>query len=356
MKIDLLLCSALLTLAIGCAKQEPYFRVSPQQGTYNFPVEGGVYDINVETSSATWTATATAGVFSVTKNEAGVQVKASPFYTSSSSTREDDITITAEGFETITVHFSQPSYYLNTNKTSFSFDDEGGSFEIAINSNMSWQITVDSDWITVAEKTGEGKKNVSVQVSPNTNTEASTGTITVKAESLMFTVSVTRDGFKTKYALGDIYPDTSNPQGVVISISNGGRTGKAIALKDSYGRWSNESFLVGTSATDGMNNTNKAIQRGDKVGGYQIFYICRAKGENWYLPALNEVESAVSVIKSLSDKEALWQSYGWESLGTVIMTSTEASATQYQAWQTGSTPFKNLNKSTTTYSRAMCQF
>ena len=305
---------------------------------------------------STWTAKALKGVFSVIKNESGVQVKASPFYTSASSSREDDVTISAEGFETTTIHFTQPSYYLNTNKTSFSFDDEGGSFEMAIYSNMSWQITVDADWITVAEMSGEGKKDVSVQVSPNTDIQASTGTITVKAESLMFTVSVTRDGFKTKYALGDIYPDTSNPQGVVVSISNGGRTGKAIALKDSYGRWSNESFLLGTSATDGMNNTNKAIQRGEKVGGYQIFFICRSKGDNWYLPALKEVEDAVSVIKSLSEKESIWQTYGWESLGTIIMTSTEASATQYQAWQTGSTPFKNLGKSTTTYSRAMCQF
>lgn len=356
MKDRLFFYIILIAFAFGCAKQEPFFRISPQQGSYSFPVEGGLYEIGVETSSSTWTAKASTGVFNVIKNESGVQVKATPFYTSISSSREDDVTISAEGFETITIHFTQPSYYLNTNKTSFSFDDEGGSFEMTINSNMPWHIAVDSDWITVGEISGEGKKNVSVQVSPNTAPQATTGTISVKAESLEFTVSVVRDGFKPKYALGDIYPDTSNPMGVVVSISNGGRNGKAIALKDSYGRWSNESFLVGTNATDGMNNTNKAIQRGDKVGGYQIFYICRAKGENWYLPALNEVENAVSVINSLSDKESFWKEYGWEALGSIIMTSTEASAVQYQAWQTGSTPFKNLNKTTTTYSRAMCQF
>lgn len=117
------------------------------------------------------------------------------------------------------------------------------------------------------------------------------------------------------YAVGDAYPDASNPIAVVYEVSDGGKSGKAILLKTyTNATWWSQSGANfdpkedgAKDADNGLNNMNtiKAQQYWDVR--YPIFVTVSKLGANWYIPALNE-------LKYLNDNKATINPY-IESLG-----------------------------------------
>lgn len=113
------------------------------------------------------------------------------------------------------------------------------------------------------------------------------------------------------YAVGDPYPDATNPIGVVFYIERDDATkGKIVSLDETGDMvWSTESITTGvTDGDDGFANTN-AIKNLPSYSAdkYPPVAWCLNKGTRWYLPAwrelrtLTEAKDAVnSTLNSLS--------------------------------------------------------
>ena len=125
------------------------------------------------------------------------------------------------------------------------------------------------------------------------------------------------------YQVGDYYDDGKR-LGVVFAVSDDGRHGKIVSLNQTYEEWCTDGLfkkksVVGASSySDGKSNTDKVIARADSEK-YPAFQWCRAKGDEWYLPSLEELKllSQVrdKVNKTLIDKsmEELNGTY-WSSM------------------------------------------
>lgn len=152
-------------------------------------------------------------------------------------------------------------------------------------------------------------------------TKTRTTSITVPAGSVTSMGAKFLINTKT-YAVGDAYPSDSNPQGIVFSTTDEGRSGLVVALKDCVG---NDSFgqqasgdlgdywafnwgpstvpgiaLSLTNANDGLANTELALNN----SAYPAFAAIKAYREetantNWYLPASNEMSVLMNVIGGL---------------------------------------------------------
>lgn len=96
------------------------------------------------------------------------------------------------------------------------------------------------------------------------------------------------------YKKGDYYNDGTK-EGVVFDVWDGGKHGKIVSLDQEKLNWCtkvqfDKQIVVGTtSETDGKVNTDIVMARTDSVE-YPAFVWCRNKGEDWYLPAKEELE------------------------------------------------------------------
>lgn len=125
---------------------------------------------------------------------------------------------------------------------------------------------------------------------------AGTAQITAKAgdASASCTVTVEAPAAAT-YAVGDLY-DVDGVKGVVCWVDAEGTSGKIVSM-DQGGivntglMWCIEEALkTGASdRADGKANTAKIMQMGKPAGTFPACEWCVAKGEGWYLPAIEEV-------------------------------------------------------------------
>ena len=102
------------------------------------------------------------------------------------------------------------------------------------------------------------------------------------------------------YEIGDIY-DRNGVKGIVVMTHNGGRNGVIMSVDEACLVWSTlkRKQLKKTGATnrqDGEQNM-AAIEQYIAENGlswkdFPAFEWCRAKGEGWYLPSINEIWSA----------------------------------------------------------------
>ena len=97
------------------------------------------------------------------------------------------------------------------------------------------------------------------------------------------------------YKVGDYYNENGK-QGVVFEVSGGGRHGKIVSLDETEAPWDSRfKFFNGTktganSMSDGKANTDKIMSRSDSEY-FEAFVWCRNKGDDWYLPAKEELKA-----------------------------------------------------------------
>ena len=106
---------------------------------------------------------------------------------------------------------------------------------------------------------------------------------------------------ETIYSIGDIY-DQNGIKGVVVMLSDGGRHGVIMSLDGVCLAWCNlhrkqqKRAIGATDRHDGQKNmvaVEKYIaENGLSWSNFPAFEWCRAKGEGWYLPSINELWSA----------------------------------------------------------------
>lgn len=124
-----------------------------------------------------------------------------------------------------------------------------------------------------------------------TLTKSRTSSFTVNAGEITKIGASFVLGTKT-YSVGDLY-GVNGVKGVVFETSNGGRSGKVIALQDAsadptlWGPTSASGLAGVTDANDGSVNMEKVLAAG--IDNYPAFKACYENGKNWYLPAINEL-------------------------------------------------------------------
>lgn len=96
------------------------------------------------------------------------------------------------------------------------------------------------------------------------------------------------------YGVGDYYNDGTK-QGVVFEATVDGMHGKIVSLDQTEKEWCTEEqyskeIIEGALSKDnGKVNTDKVMACSDSKE-YPAFKWCRAKGKDWYLPAIDELE------------------------------------------------------------------
>ena len=109
---------------------------------------------------------------------------------------------------------------------------------------------------------------------------------------------------ETIYGIGDIY-DKNGIKGVVIMLTDGGRHGLIMSLDEACLPWCNlhrkkqKKAMGASDRHDGMMNMlaiEKYIAENNlSWSNFPAFEWCRAKGEGWYLPSINEIWSAGTI-------------------------------------------------------------
>ena len=100
--------------------------------------------------------------------------------------------------------------------------------------------------------------------------------------------------YKSTYKVGDYYDDGTK-QGVVFYVDSSGQHGKIVSLDQVEKQWCSRAqydkhIVVGASSmSDGKANTDKVMSHSDSAE-YPAFVWCRAKGNDWYLPAIDELK------------------------------------------------------------------
>jgi len=119
------------------------------------------------------------------------------------------------------------------------------------------------------------------------------------------------------YAVGDVYPFMGTPLGIVFEISNDGKNGKVVALKEKAARWGTQGkdeSIDGIALIRDADNGKEATQNMVKArknssnfaGDYAAFHwIYTEMNENddtgiWYMPAKNELRSLYAAISGLT--------------------------------------------------------
>lgn len=89
----------------------------------------------------------------------------------------------------------------------------------------------------------------------------------------------------SSYAIGDLYPDAINPEGVVFDVSDGGLHGKIVSLDEvSDMRWSYDITWMSNCSDANDGSLNKMSRSRSGLATW-----CYDHGEGWYCPARYEL-------------------------------------------------------------------
>lgn len=155
-------------------------------------------------------------------------------------------------------------------------------------------------------------------------------------------ITVDQDYLTTApYDIGDYYNENGK-EGVVFDVWDGGRHGKIVSMDetrvegDTRVIWSDDKgkFINGTrtyadSENDGKANTDKIMARSDR-DYFPAFTWCRAKGDSWYLPAVNELKE---IFRNEETINATLSKHGVRFVELGYWSSTETS--EIGAWAVG---------------------
>ena len=115
---------------------------------------------------------------------------------------------------------------------------------------------------------------------------------TQKVESNVISIPQPVSAPAKTYKVGDYYNENGK-EGVVFEVYADGKHGKIISLDETRTEWDLRNYdehplTYADSESDGKANTDKIMSRSDNKYS-KAFKWCRAKGEDWYLPAKDEL-------------------------------------------------------------------
>lgn len=191
---------------------------------------------------------------------------------------------------------------------------KGGTYDILIRSNAS-QITasVDAasqDWL----KADVTPRCLTLTYTTNDSGTERIGSVHLNVDGEQeLTVSLTLPPYFTtvdgqSFAVGDIYYEEGKPMGVIFWVDSADPTiAKAVSLDRTGGAWSTvgTNFVGAWSKVDGQANTDliRASEEG-KNGSIPALAFCDAHGDDWYWPAINELEELFTAWNGTSIEES----------------------------------------------------
>ena len=110
-----------------------------------------------------------------------------------------------------------------TGGTEFSFTEEAGSGTVTFTSNTDWTATASESWVTVSPTSGAGSDQpakITITCEPNTDTEARTATVTIKAGELTKTVTINQEGAPAEDWYAKAAPELKNGDKVLATNRN----------------------------------------------------------------------------------------------------------------------------------------
>ena len=255
--------------------------------TITAPESAEIWVNNIMKGSGSWTGTLTAGTYIFEARKAG--------YRTTSITRQIS---SKEQNQKYTLPAPTPIYgSLLVSGTPIMAD-------VTLDGNAVGRIPLEMGNILIGNHTlVVSKAGYNSQTQTITVTEGKTTTVNISLTKQSAPVSSTPSGQITSgnsvYKVGDYYNDGVK-EGVVFEVSADGRSGKILNLQQAPGKvvWAadkaEQKRLIGTKYTDdGQKNTNivKAISGWQTK--YPSFNWCASLGNDWYLPAQEEVKKFV---------------------------------------------------------------
>lgn len=136
-------------------------------------------------------------------------------------------------------------------------------------------------------------------------------------------ISVTTSTAPT-YAIGDLYPNAENPEGVVYYVYSNGTHGKIVSLIESSNiKWDSRDnasnyFIGATSTTDGSYNTNKMSSSYHPI---KVWIDANfGTGSEWYCPARDELAYMLDRVETIN---TTLTNNGYSRIDNIFWSSTE---------------------------------
>lgn len=154
------------------------------------------------------------------------------------------------------------------------------------------------------------------------------------------------------YKIGDLYPDDTNPVGVVFAVN--GKSGKVVGFEETTNLAWGPTGEIGTS-DDGAENMAKIQTIEEWETKYPAFEWCANRsavdGKNWYLPSQKEVEAIIPNITAINE---VIKALGKNAIAGYWWTSTEsATDATNKAFVAGPTGAKGQDQAKTTASAVL---
>ena len=255
--------------------------------TVTAPESAEIWVNNIMKGSGSWTGTLTAGTYIFEARKAG--------YRTTSITRQIS---SKEQNQKYTLPAPTPIYgSLLVSGTPIMAD-------VTLDGNAVGRIPLEMGNILIGNHTlVVSKSGYNTQSQTINVTEGKTTTVNISLTKQSAPVSSTPSGQITSgkgvYKVGDYYNDGVK-EGVVFEVSADGRSGKILSLQQAPGKvvWASDKAeqkrLIGTTHTDdGQKNTNIVKSISGWQTKYPSFNWCASLGNDWYLPAQEEVKKFV---------------------------------------------------------------
>ena len=172
----------------------------------------------------------------------------------------------------------------------------GDTVVVNVQANVLWYVISDKTWATPTLTSSSGNETVSIGIAPNSTGKQDQAVLTFKAGKAFATLTIYRNIIMgVVYNIGDLYPDSENPMGMVYEITDWGLHGKIISLDEAQSSiWGRISPSYATNMDDGTINWQTIIAANPTLNKVPAFAWCSRYGANWtwqlwYLPAYNEL-------------------------------------------------------------------
>lgn len=173
-----------------------------------------------------------------------------------------------------------------------------------------WQVTGASEWISVERDSCF----LWIEAGCNPSREKREGMVFVTAEGKYVRLHVVQA--KSVRGIGDPYPDSISPVGIIYKVTDGGVHGKVMSLDEFRGKWGEDGKRwEGMSDDNGKKNTQEIIKtmrdKDNFTRDYALFAWLNEKnggqleGE-WYIPAFHELNELYHIVAGCEYKQLFY--------------------------------------------------
>ncbi len=229
---------------------DPFLTVTPTN--HNVTTNSGSVTFNVE-SNVSWEVRDNSNWLSKTpKNGSGSAILTANYEKNFlADSRTATITVTGAGItRTVTVVQEGASAFLSISPSTQNVAETADTALLNITSNVSWNVSDDSDWLTLSDSSGTGDKALEAIFVKNTTSEARTATITITGNGIIKTATIIQSGLELFTITAE-----SNPSDAANILGHGtyekDSTVTLTCIPNSgwkFNRWTNNGNTVSTDS------------------------------------------------------------------------------------------------------------